>query len=154
MNNIQYKFKYIMAFKYRQKKTLRRKRRFLKRKSAKTYRRSRKGVMRGGNETWKVQVNYAEYTSDQTLVDNGAVVEKVGDGTFELIFMMDEGYSGILILNGDIPTNLRVWNKATENQTKFITNEPVYIRKDPKSSFLGSLLKTGDKQIISFEKTE
>lgn len=102
--------------------------------------------MSGGNETWNVKVNYAVNAYEK-------VVEKVGDGTFELIFMTGEGYTGILSLNGDTPTNLRVWYKTTE--TKFIPDQPVYIRKDPKSNyFLGSLLNTGDKQIISFEKTE
>ena len=47
-----------MAFKYRQKKTIRRKRRFLKRKGAKTYRRARK-VMRGGMN-WNVNVYYLD----------------------------------------------------------------------------------------------
>ena len=51
-----------MAFKYLKKKTIRRKRRFLKRKGAKTYRRSRKGIMSGGNETWNVNVYYFDTT--------------------------------------------------------------------------------------------
>ena len=55
-----------MAFKYRQKKTLRRKRRFLKRKGAKTYRRSltKRRSMRGGEETiWPVDV-FLQATAD------------------------------------------------------------------------------------------
>lgn len=49
-----------MAFKYRQKKTIRRKRRFLKRKGAKTYRRSltKRRSMRGGENivVWLVDL--------------------------------------------------------------------------------------------------
>ena len=55
-----------MAFKYRQKKTIRRKRRFLKRKNAKTYRRSRKGIMSGG-ETWNVNVVYSTIPTPEEL---------------------------------------------------------------------------------------
>ena len=57
-----------MAFKYRQKKTLRRKRRFLKRKGAKTYRRSptKRRSMRGGadNTAWCV----VAFTGDNHIV--------------------------------------------------------------------------------------
>lgn len=138
-----------MAFKYHQKKTLRRKRRFLKRKSAKTYRRSRKGIMSGGNETWNVKVNYEEYTSDQTNFKDHAVDKKEGDGTFTISGNFPAGYSGILTLDGK-QTEFRVWNNT---EFKPVENRPVYVRKDSKS-FHGQLLKTGDKQIMSFERIE
>ena len=149
MNNIQYKIQIYNGIQVSSKKTIRRKRRFLKRKSAKTYRRSRKGIMRGGNETWKVKVNYAEYTHGQTFDDiDGAVDKKEGDRTFEISLKSPAGYSGILTLD-DKKTNFGAWNN-----TEFKPDNPVYIRNDTGPTFFSSSLKPGDKQIISFERIE
>ena len=45
-----------MTFNHRKKKTIRRKQCFSKRKSAKTHRRRRVRIMRGGRRVWKVTV--------------------------------------------------------------------------------------------------
>ena len=76
-----------MAFKYRQKKTIRRKRRFLKRKGAKTYGRARKGIMTGGVMRWKVNVNCV-------VTNNEATQFKQTFLTTPGIFSLKHSYAG------------------------------------------------------------
>ena len=77
-----------MAFKYRQKKTIRRKRRFLKRKGAKTYGRARKGIMTGGVMRWKVNVVYV------VVINNEATQFKQSFLTTPGIFSLKHSYAG------------------------------------------------------------
>ena len=56
-----------MTFNHRKKKTIRRKQCFSKRKSAKTHRRRRVRIMRGGRRVWKVTV-YGKLTQKKDSV--------------------------------------------------------------------------------------
>ncbi len=160
MSNIQYKFKYIMAFRHRQKKTLRRKRRFLKRKSAKTYRRlpTKRRSMRGGVYTkWNVNVKYMDYASDD---DYSVAVEKIAPGTFEFLSIPHDNDHkvkvGKLTLTNKLGKNYvndRAWKPALENSNTFIPYQDgvdVYIGQ---TDFWSST-KQGDKKILSFEKIQ
>ena len=150
-----------MAFKYRQKKTIRRKRRFLyvKRKSAKTYRRSptKRRSMRGGeeDERWNVNVNYFEYKRDKRIDDeypqDDLVMIQQRSGQFVLSFNHSENRKhGYLILNGK-RTKDSIWNR--QKTTKFFlpdrTDGPIYIRSKPGNFY--SFPKKGDIEILSFE---
>ena len=77
-----------MTFNHRKKKTIRRKQRFSKRKSAKTHRRRRVRIMRGGSKEWKVTVygtlpqtpgskilyNNGTFTFDDTIDENATKI--------------------------------------------------------------------------------
>ena len=77
-----------MVFNHRKKKTIRRKQRFSKRKSAKTHRRRRVRIMRGGSKVWKVNVygtlpqtpgsvilyNNGTFTFDDTIDENATEI--------------------------------------------------------------------------------
>lgn len=59
-----------MAFNHRKKKTIRRKQRFSKRKSAKTHRRRRVRIMRGGGVVWNVKI-LGSYIGENVAIFNG-----------------------------------------------------------------------------------
>ena len=166
-----------MAFKYRQKKTIRRKRRFLKRKSAKTYRRSltKRRSMRGGEENWNVKVKYVEYNRDQTFDDDTSgieeldkafgneKVEKEGDGSFKIVDLSENDrvnmpsdnavYGVLTLLNIQEAPKIIWWYPKAENSTEFIP----HIGSGEGGFFIpgkdvGTTIRQGDRRVVSFEK--
>ena len=166
-----------MAFKYRQKKTIRRKRRFLKRKGAKTYRRSltKRRSMRGGEENWKVKVKYVEYNRDQTFNDDTTgieeldeafgteKVEKEGDGSFKIVDLPDNArdnrpsdnavYGVLTLLNIKEEPKIIWWYPKAGNPTEFIP----HIGSGEGGFFIpgkgvGTLIRQGDRRVVSFKK--
>lgn len=143
-----------MAFKYRQKKTLRCKRRFLKRKGAKTYRRSltKRRSMRGSGkkQNWFVDVKYVQggqdgpvewrfIANDSSNIPEGTAPTKLGNKDIKNF------YFGKLVelINGRL-----VPRAETADTFWFITKD------DTTNTFLPDNLISpiiiGDKQIKSF----
>jgi hypothetical protein len=147
-----------MTFKHRQKKTLKRnRRRFLKRKSAKTYRRSltKRRSMRGGDSTtWDVNVKYMDYADDHDYSESSI---KSGPGTFTFLYVPGQD----LYNDNNKVGRLTLTNKPGKNYVDDTTWKPSFIPSVPDGvdvymgqKTFGSHPKQGDKKILSFEKIE
>ena len=119
-----------MALRHPQKKSIRRKRRFLKRKSAKTHRRTltKRRIMRGGaNPKWNVKVYYCDTTIDygDTPTPNTPYYDT--PGTFTDPFPSEESEKSKNIVFGTL--TLTSLNKTFYN-TKFRVNDNEYVAEN------------------------